>query len=109
MALGGIFKRLLIALDRGDLTKMPFSNDITGESRLLMRRNIRDRVEALAPFLTFDPDPYIVVTAEGKLLWMMDGFTTSAAYPYARHYRLWKQRDNYVRNRIKAAIDSYES
>ena len=55
--LGGIFRRLLIAIDRGDLTKMPFSDDISSESRLLMRRNIRDRVQALAPFLTFDPDP----------------------------------------------------
>jgi uncharacterized membrane protein (UPF0182 family) len=106
--LGGILKRLLIALDRGDLTKMPFSNDISSDSRLLMRRNIRDRVAALAPFLTFDPDPYIVVTAEGRLVWMMDAFTTSATYPYARHYRLENERINYVRNAIKATIDAYD-
>jgi uncharacterized protein len=108
ITLGSFFRRLVVAIDRGDVTKMPFSDDITGESRLLMRRNIRDRVEALAPFLTFDPDPYIVVTAEGKLLWLMDGFTTSAAYPYARHYRLENQRVNYVRNSIKATIDAYD-
>ena len=108
ITLGSFFRRLVVAIDRGDVTKMPFSDDITGESRLLMRRNIRDRVEALAPFLTFDPDPYIVVTTEGKLLWMMDGFTTSAAYPYARHYRLENQRVNYVRNSIKATIDAYD-
>ena len=57
-----------------------------------MRRNIRERVDALAPFLTFDPDPYIVVGDDGRLFWMMDGFTTSDTYPYARHYRLGRQR-----------------
>jgi uncharacterized protein len=106
--LGGLLKRLVIALDRGDLTKMPFSDDINSGSRLLMRRNIRDRVEALAPFLTFDPDPYIVVTSEGRLVWMMDGFTTSESYPYARHYRLGNDRLNYMRNAVKATIDAYD-
>jgi uncharacterized membrane protein (UPF0182 family) len=106
--LGGLLRRLLIAIDRGDLTKMPFSDDISGESRLMMRRNIRDRVQALAPFLTFDPDPYIVVSDEGRLVWMMDAFTTSESYPYARHYRLENERINYVRNAIKATIDAYD-
>ncbi|HEX7797354.1 MAG TPA: UPF0182 family protein [Vicinamibacterales bacterium] len=106
--LGGILRRLLIAVDRGDLAKMPFSDDISGESRLMMRRNIRDRVQALAPFLTFDPDPYIVVSDEGRLVWMMDAFTTSESYPYARHYRLENERINYVRNAIKATIDAYD-
>jgi uncharacterized membrane protein (UPF0182 family) len=106
--LGSVIKRLLIAIDRGDLTKMPFSDDISGDSRLLMRRNIRDRVQALAPFLTFDPDPYIVVTAEGRLVWVMDAFTTSDTFPYARHYRLENERINYVRNSVKATIDAYD-
>src|SRR5208283_5104181 len=57
--LGGFFRRLLIASDRGDLTKLPFSDDVNQESRLLMRRNVRDRAAALAPFLTYDLDPYI--------------------------------------------------
>ena len=57
--------------------KLPFSDDVTPESRLLMRRNVRERVQELAPFLTFDPDPYIVVGEDGRLFWMMDGFTTS--------------------------------
>src|SRR4029077_10099555 len=82
--LGGFFRRLIIALDRGDLAKLPFSDDVTAESRLLMRRNIRDRVTALAPFLTFDEDPYVIVGDDGRISWMMDGFTTSESYPYAR-------------------------
>ena len=108
IVLGGFFRRLLIALDRGDLAKLPFSDDVTPESRLLMRRNIRDRVAALAPFLTFDPDPYIVVGDDGRLFWMMDAFTTSDTYPYARHYRLGRDRINYMRNSVKVVIDAYD-
>ena len=106
--MGGLLRRLVIALDRGDIAKVPFSDDITSESRLLMRRNIRERLETVAPFLTFDSDPYIVVTKEGRLVWMVDGFTTSDSYPYARHYRLGNQRLNYMRNSIKATVDAYD-
>ncbi|MGE5244432.1 MAG: UPF0182 family protein [Betaproteobacteria bacterium] len=107
IVLGGFFRRLVIALDRGDLAKLPFSDDITPESRLLMRRDVRARVNALAPFITFDPDPYIVVSGDGRLFWMMDGFTTSDSYPYARHYGLDRDRVNYMRNSVKAVIDAY--
>src|SRR5712675_1486943 len=83
IALGGFFRRALIALERGDLAKLPFSDDVTEDSQLLMRRNVRDRVSALAPFLTYDPDPYIVLGDDGRLSWVMDGFTVSDSYPYA--------------------------
>jgi uncharacterized membrane protein (UPF0182 family) len=105
--LGGFFRRLIIALDRGDLAKLPFSDDVTADSRLLMRRNIRERVLALAPFLTFDEDPYVIVGDDGRLTWMMDGFTTSESYPYARHFRVGRERVNYMRNSVKATIDAY--
>ena len=109
IVLGGFFRRLLIALDRGDLAKLPFSDDVTADSRLLMRRNVRDRVTALAGgFLTFDPDPYMVVGDDGRLQWMMDAFTTSESYPYSRHYRLGQQSINYIRNSVKAVIDAYD-
>ncbi len=85
IVVGGFFRRLLIALDRGDLAKLPFSDDVNAESRLLMRRNIRERVSTLAPFLTFDDDPYIIVGEDGRLTWMLDGYTTADSYPYARH------------------------
>jgi hypothetical protein len=109
IVIGGFFRRLLIALDQGDLTKLPFSDDITAESRLLMRRNIRDRVETLTrPYLTFDEDPYIVVGDDGRLFWIFDGFTTSDSYPYARHSALGRERINYMRNSIKASVDAYD-
>src|ERR1700728_3644711 len=106
--LGGFLRRLLIASDRGDLTKLPFSDDINGGSRLLMRRNVRDRVAALAPFLTYESDPYIVVGDDGRLSWIMDAFTTSDSYPYSRHYALGDTFVNYMRNSIKVVIDAYD-
>lgn len=106
--IGGFLRRLLIALDRGDLAKLPFSDDVSASSRLLMRRNIRDRAESIAPFLTFDDDPYIVVGEDGRLRWVMDAFTTSASYPYARHFGFGRSRINYLRNSVKVVIDAYD-
>ena len=108
IVLGGFPRRLLIAFDRGDLTKLPFSDDINRESRLLMRRNVRDRVAALAPFLTYESDPYIVVGDDGRLSWIMDAFTTSDSYPYSRHYALGNTLINYMRNSVKVVIDAYD-
>jgi hypothetical protein len=105
--LGGFLRRTLIALDRGDLTKLPFSDDVSSSSRLLMRRNLRDRVQELAPFLTIDPDAYVVVGEDGKIYWLMDAFTTSNSYPYARRYRLEGEPINYIRNSVKIVIDAY--
>jgi uncharacterized membrane protein (UPF0182 family) len=106
--LGGFLRRILIASDRGDLTKVPFSDDIHAQSRLLMRRNVRDRVTALAPFLTYDLDPYIVIGDDGRLSWIMDAFTTSDTFPYATHYALGNNLINYMRNSVKVVIDAYD-
>ena len=108
IVLGGFLRRTVIAFARGDLAKLPFSNDITRESRLLMRRNVLDRVAALAPFLRFEPDPYVVLGADGRLSWIIDGFTVSEHYPYSRRYRLENDSVNYLRNSIKAVIDAYD-
>ena len=93
--------------DRGDITKLPFSDDVGADSRLLMRRNLRERVAELAPFLTLDPDPYVVVGDDGRIYWLMDAFTTSNSYPYARRYRLADEPINYIRNSVKVVIDAY--
>jgi uncharacterized protein len=105
--LGGLVRRALIAADRGDLLKLPFSDDISAQSRLLMRRNILLRVQTLAPFLTWDADPYIVLGDDGRLFWMLDAFTTSDGYPYSSHYALGDGTVNYMRNSVKVVIDAY--
>jgi hypothetical protein len=108
IVVGGFLRRILIAADRGDLGKLPFSDDVNEQSRLLMQRNVRDRVAALAPFLTFDQDPYIVVGEDGRLSWVMDAFTTSDNYPYSTHYTLNENSINYMRNSVKVVIDAYD-
>ena len=108
IVLGNWFRRAVIALERGDLAKLPFSDDVSPGSRLLMRRNIVQRVLSIAPFLTLDPDPYITVGDDGRLRWILDGFTTAETYPNARHYAFGDGEVNYLRNSVKIAVDAYD-
>ncbi len=108
IALGGFLRRALIAFDRGDLAKLPFSDDVNSQSLLLMRRNVRERVAALAPFLTFDQDPYIVLGEDGRLSWILDAFTQSGTYPYSTQYTVGDQPLNYMRNSVKVVVDAYD-
>jgi uncharacterized membrane protein (UPF0182 family) len=105
--LGGFLRRIVLAIDRGDLSKLPFSDDVNAQSRLLMRRSIKERVTALAPFLMYDSDPYVVVGEDGRLNWILDAYTTSASYPYSSHYVVNGQSLNYMRNSVKVVIDAY--
>ncbi len=73
-----------------------------------MRRNVRERVATLAPFLSFDQDPYLVVGEDGRLSWVMDAFTVSDNYPYSTHYTLNNHSVNYMRNSVKAVVDAYD-
>ncbi len=106
-SVGGFFRKMLIAWELGDSAKLPFSDAVTADSRVLMRRNIRERVAALAPFLIYDADPYIVINAEGRLVWLIDAFTESSSYPYSRHHDAGGRSVNYVRNSVKVTIDAY--
>ena len=79
------------------------SNDLTPESRVMIYRDIGARVQEAAPFLKFDRDPYLVIAADGRLVWMIDGYTTKDRYPYATPVRGF----NYIRNSVKATVDTY--
>ena len=105
--MGSLLRRLLLASEVGDLFTVPFSNDIGPDSALLLHRNITERASKLAPFLTFDDDPYMVVGEDGALYWILDAYTTSASYPYSRHISVGRQSVNYIRNSVKAVIDAY--
>jgi uncharacterized protein len=80
------------------------SNDLTPESRVMIYRDVAARVQEAAPFLKFDRDPYVVITADGRLMWMIDGYTTSDKYPYATPARGF----NYIRNSVKATVDAFD-
>jgi uncharacterized membrane protein (UPF0182 family) len=105
--IGGTLRRLVLAWELDDMSRLPFADDVTPQSRVLMRRQIGERLRSLAPFLHFDEDPYIVVRADGSLCWMIDAYTTSETYPYARHHAIGSSSVNYVRNSVKATVDAY--
>jgi len=104
---GGGLRRMLLAWALGDLSKLPFSDDVTADSRVLINRNIREIVNGIAPFLIYDDDPYLIVGSDGQLYWMIDAFTESSNYPYSRHHRVGENTINYVRNSVKVVIDAY--
>jgi len=107
IALGGGLRRLVLAWALGDLSKLPFSDDITPDSRVLIRRNIRELVNGVAPFLIYDSDPYLVIGNDGQLFWIIDAYTEASNYPYSRHHQLGANRINYIRNSVKVVIDAY--
>jgi uncharacterized protein len=102
--IGGIAKRFLFAWYLGDVNIL-LSDYLTNESRIMVHRNIQDRVETIAPFLQLDRDPYVVIS-EGRLYWMQDAYTTSAWFPYAKPEPEGGDI-NYIRNSVKVVIDAY--
>ena len=98
------FWRKLLYSARFATLRISLSNDITPESRILYYRKIQDRVRKLASFLDFDEDPYLVVTPEGRLFWIIDGYTTSERYPYSEPR---EEVGNYIRNSVKTVVDAY--
>ncbi|MCA1593163.1 MAG: UPF0182 family protein [Acidobacteria bacterium] len=105
---GNTLRRSILAWELGDLSRLPFADDVTSESRVLMRRRISERVQTLAPFLVYDADPYIVISRDGRLYWMIDAYTGTNSYPYARHYDVAGRVVNYVRNSVKVTVDAYD-
>ncbi len=99
-------RRFLFALRFGSL-KLFLSNDVTQESRILYYRNIKERVAKVAPFLTYDRDPYMVI-AEGKLYWILDAYTSTDRYPYSQPLSLDNGKLNYIRNSVKTVVDAYD-
>ena len=101
--IGGIGRKLLFSLGFQSL-QILFSNDITPDTRILYHRRITDRVATIAPFLHYDDDPYLVVTSDGRLSWIIDAYTVTNRYPYATPA---SAEVNYIRNSVKVVIDAY--
>jgi uncharacterized membrane protein (UPF0182 family) len=100
--------RTLWALRTGDFNLL-ISNQIQDRTEILYQRNIVNRVQAIAPFLTLDRDPYIVIS-EGRLFWILDAYTSASTYPYSQVETngLGGNDVNYVRNSVKVVVDAYE-
>ena len=98
-----LFNKILYAVKSGDF-KMLVSQYITRDSRLLINRDVKTRVEKAVPFLQFDNDPYMLIDGQGRLKWIIDGYTTSIYYPYSQSYN----GVNYIRNSVKAVVDAYD-
>jgi uncharacterized membrane protein (UPF0182 family) len=98
-------KRVLYALQFNEL-KMILSSDVTDKSRIIYNRNVKERVQKIVPFLTFDKDPYLVV-ADSKLYWILDAYTTTDRYPYSEQTPTQNGQINYIRNSVKAVVDAY--
>jgi len=99
-----IWRRLLFALEFGEKNIL-FSGDINAESHLMIYRRVLERAARLTPFLTYDSDPYLVITQDGALYWMLDAYTTSSMYPYSEPY---DEIRNYMRNSVKATVNAYD-
>ena len=121
--MGSIFSRLLFAIKYQE-QRIVLSNLINSDSKILFDRHPRDRVAKVAPWLTLDGDPYPAII-DGKILWIIDGYTTSAGYPNSRVVNLANTGDaltsrsnavaslddknvNYIRNSVKATVDAYD-
>jgi uncharacterized membrane protein (UPF0182 family) len=94
--------KILFALKEKDFNFL-ISRDINSDSKILINRNIMDRVKNIAPFLNYDKDPYPVVS-DNKIYWVIDAYTTSSRYPYAQSYN----NINYIRNSVKITVDAYD-
>lgn len=100
--------RAAAALAEGDWNIL-LTSSLTPESRMMIHRRVSERVSELAPFLEWDDDPYLVNTEDGGLVWIIDGYTSSNAHPYARGVSMENLgRFNYIRNSVKAVVDAYD-
>ncbi|MCE5324139.1 UPF0182 family protein [bacterium] len=105
VGIGGFWRKILFALRFQDLNIL-LNENLKSKSSILYNRDVKDRVRTIYSFLQFDQDPYLV-TVNGRLYWMWDGYTTTDAYPYSQHTPLDMSDFNYIRNSVKVVVDAY--
>jgi len=115
ISLGSTLNRVLFALREADLDLL-ISSQVTADSQILVHRTLKDRLQLLAPFLQYDKDPYLVVTPEGRLVYVQDAYTTSDRFPNAQPFdpaalpstNLGAAPFDYIRNSVKVVMDAYD-
>jgi uncharacterized membrane protein (UPF0182 family) len=103
VSVGSFWRKLLFAFRFGSMNIL-LSDDLTPETKVLFHRDVIERAEMALPFLRFDDDPFMVVTNDGRLVWMLDAYTATDRYPYAQPLA---NGVNYMRNSVKVVIDAY--
>ena len=103
LPISSLWRRILFSIKYSN-PQILLTTNFTKESKIMIYRNIQQRVNKVAPFLGYDKDPYIVVSKEGKLFWIQDAFSISKNYPYSTPL---KGYFNYIRNSVKVVIDAY--
>lgn len=101
--------RLLFTLDKNNY-RILFSGLIDSDSKILLNRNINERVQKIAPFLIYDESPYLVITDDGRLVWIMNAYTATDKYPYSEIFTDSESifnGKNYIRNSVKITVDAY--
>jgi hypothetical protein len=107
----GLLDRIVVGLDTGNY-KLILSKYLDEDSKIITTRNILERCKTLLPYIDYDENPYMVLTDEGNLVWVIDGYTVSCNYPYSQVTTItksngMKEKINYIRNSVKVLIDSY--
>ena len=102
--------RIILGIKDGNIG-IAFAGNMTKDSKIITSRNIIERAKSIMPYLKYDENPYMVVTDEGKMIWVLDAYTTSNNYPYSQvtvvEYEGMKEKINYIRNSVKVLIDPY--
>ena len=103
--------RLVLGIRNGDL-KLAFNTEMTDETKIITNRNIIQRAKVLMPYLKYDENPYMVITDDGRLVWILDAYTITNNYPYSQETLIEidgvKTRINYIRNSVKVLINAYD-
>ena len=107
----GFLDRLVLGISEKNY-KLALSSNITENTKIISKRNIIERAKTLLPYVLYDENPYMVITEEGKLVWVLDGYTRSNEYPYSQSTIIniegYKEKINYIRNSVKVLIDAYD-
>ncbi len=107
----GFLDRLILGINEKNF-KLAFSGGVTEDTKIIPNRNVLQRAKTIFSDVLYDEDPYLVITDEGKLVWVLDGYTRSASYPYSQttviNIKGYKEKINYIRNSVKVLIDAYD-
>ena len=99
--------KMILAISKGDFN-LAFTSNLNENSKILTNRNVIERAKKVMPYLMYDKNPYMVITDEGKLVWVIDAYTTSNYYPYSQKTSVNGQELNYIRNSVKVLVDAYD-